>query len=172
MVTSLIWDMAYFSNLNRWAGAVINGWSLSGIVTLQSGSPFNVTTGSDTNLDGNNNDRTNLIGNPFLDPHRSRNDVTNAWFDQAAFAKGANGTDGTLGRNVMTGPGAKVADIGLFRNFKIKERMELQARGEFTNAFNIVNLSNPNGTLSSALFGTIRGARDMRQVQIGLRLIY
>ena len=152
--------------------AIVNDWSLSGIVTLQSGGPFNVTTGSDTNLDGTNNDRVNLVGNPFLDPHRSRSDVTNAWFNTAAFAKGANGTDGTLGRNVMTGPGSKNVDIGLFRNFKIKEQMMLQARGEFTNAFNLVNLSNPNGTLSSALFGTIRSARDMRQVQIGLRLTF
>jgi hypothetical protein len=172
MVTSIIWDMAYFSNMNRWARAILNGWALSGIVTLQSGGPFNVTTGSDTNLDGNNNDRVNLIGDPFLDPHRSRNDVTNAWFNTAAFTKGANGTDGTLGRNVMTGPGSKTADIGIFRNFIIGERVQLQARGEFTNALNIVNLGNPNGTLSSALFGTIRSAQNMRQVQIGLRLIY
>jgi hypothetical protein len=172
MVSSIIWDLGYFNKVNPWVRAIVNNWSLSAIATLQSGGPFNVTTGSDTNLDGNNNDRVNLVGNPFLDPHRSRSDVTNAWFNAAAFTKGANGTDGTLGRNVMTGPGNRNIDIGLFRDFRIKERMVLQARGEFTNALNLVNLSNPNGTLSSALFGTIRGARDMRQVQMGLRLTY
>jgi Carboxypeptidase regulatory-like domain len=172
MVSSVIWDLGYFNKVNPWMRAIINNWSLSGIVTLQSGGPFNVTTGSDTNLDGNNNDRVNVVGNPFLDPNRSRSDVSNAWFNTAAFTKGANGTDGTLGRNVMTGPGNKNLDIGLFRDFKFGESMVLQARGEFTNALNLVNLSNPTGTLSSSLFGTIRGARDMRQVQLGLRLTY
>jgi hypothetical protein len=172
MVGSVIWNLKYFDKANPWIKAIVKDWSLSGIITLQSGGPFNVTTGSDTNLDGTNNDRANLVGNPFLDPHRSRSDVTNAWFNTAAFAKGANGTDGTLGRNVMTGPGSKNLDLGIFRDFRIWERVLLQARGEFTNAFNMVNLNNPNGTLSSALFGTIRGARDMRQVQIGLRLTF
>jgi hypothetical protein len=172
MVSSIIWNLKYFDKANPWIKAIVKDWSLSGIITLQSGGPFNVTTGSDTNLDGTNNDRANLVGNPFLDPHRSRSDVTNAWFNTAAFAKGANGTDGTLGRNVMTGPGYKNLDLGLFRDFRIWERVLLQARGEFTNVFNLVNLGNPNGTLSSALFGTIRSARDMRQVQIGLRLTF
>uniref|UniRef100_Q01UH0 TonB-dependent receptor n=1 Tax=Solibacter usitatus (strain Ellin6076) TaxID=234267 RepID=Q01UH0_SOLUE len=172
MVSSIIWNLNYFNKTNRWLKTIVKDWSISGIVTLQSGGPFNVTTGSDTNLDGTNNDRANLVGNPFLDPHRSRSDVTNAWFNTAAFAKGANGTDGTLGRNVMTGPGYKNLDLGIFRDFRVWERVLLQARGEFTNAFNMVNLGNPNGTLSSALFGTIRSARDMRQVQIGLRLTF
>jgi hypothetical protein len=52
------------------------------------------------------------------------------------------------------------------------ERMTLQARGEFTNAFNLVNLGAPTGTLSSAQFGQIRSAGSMRQVQVGLRLTF
>ena len=104
-----------------------------------------MTTGTDINLDGNSNDRANLIGDPFLDPHRSRNDVSNAWFNIAAFGKGANGTDGTAARNLMTGPGSKNVDMGIFRNLRFTERMMLQVRGEFTNVFNLVNLSNPNG---------------------------
>jgi hypothetical protein len=48
----------------------------------------------------------------------------------------------------------------------------LQARSEFTNAFNFVNLSSPTVTLSSAAFGTIRTAGTMRQVQLGLRLTF
>jgi hypothetical protein len=63
-------------------------------------------------------------------------------------------------------------DLGLFRNFKFAERFTLQARGEFTNAFNFVNLSAPTATLSSAAFGTIRSAGAMRNVQLGLRLTF
>ena len=87
--------MSYFDKSNPFLKAIINDWQLSGIVTLQSGLPFNVTTGADTNLDGNNNDRANVIGNPSLDPHRSRADVTNAWFNTAAFGLPATGRTAT-----------------------------------------------------------------------------
>jgi hypothetical protein len=171
-VGSFIWKMDYFNRVNPFLRAVINDWELSGIVTLQSGPPFSVTTGTDVNLDGTSNDRANLIGNPFLDPHRSRNDVSNAWFNVAAFVKGANGTDGTAARNLMTGPGSKNVDMGIFRNLKFQERMTLQVRGEFTNVFNLVNLSNPNASLNAAAVGTIRSAASMRQVQLGLRMTF
>ena len=169
---SVIWKMDYFNRANRVLRAVINDWELSAIVSLQSGGPFTVTTGTDINLDGNSNDRANLIGDPFLDPNRSRNDVSNAWFNIAAFGKGANGTDGTAARNFMTGPGSKNVDMGMFRNMRFTERMVLQVRGEFTNVFNLVNLSNPNGALNAAAFGTIRSAAAMRQMQLGLRLTF
>ncbi len=174
-VTSVIWDMSYFDRTNPFLKAVINGWQLSGIITLQSGLPFTVLTGADTNLDGNANDRANVTGNPVLDPHRSRAAVTAEWFNTADFVPAAAGQDGNSARNLLTGPGNKNVDLGLFRNFKIKERFMLQARGEFTNGFNLVNLSNPNGTYSIAPnnnFGKILTAAQMRQVQLGLRLSF
>jgi len=117
-------------------------------------------------------DRANLVGNPFLDPNRSRAETTAAWFNVAAFQIGANGTDGNASRNILDGPGVKNVDLGLFRNFKIFERISLQARGEFTNVFNFVNLSNPTANLGSALVGQIRTAGAMRQLQVGLRLTF
>ena len=72
----------------------------------------------------------------------------------------------------MTGPGSKNVDMGMFRNMRFTERMVLQVRGEFTNVFNLVNLSNPNGALNAAAFGTIRSAAAMRQMQLGLRLTF
>ncbi len=171
-VGSVIWNMDYFGRTNPFLKAIINDWQLSGIVTLQSGLPFTVTTGVDTNLDGTTNDRANTIGNPFLDPNRSRNDVSNMWFNTAAFTKGANGTDGTAARNLMTGPGSKNVDMALFRNLKFKEKMTFQIRAEATNVFNLVNLSNPNAALNAAAFGTIRSAASMRQLQMGLRLTF
>ena len=172
MVSSLIWDLNYFGKTSPVVRSVINGWELSAIVTLESGLPFGVTRGSDVNLDGNNNDRVNVVGNPYLDPHRSRSDVSNAWFNTAAFAAPATGTDGNLGRNVLDAPGVRNVDLGLFRNFTFREHYVLQARGELTNAFNLVNLSAPTATLSSAAFGTIRTAGATRQVQLGLRLTF
>jgi hypothetical protein len=169
---SLIWTMDYFSKMNPFVRNVINGWELSAVMFLQSGAPVNITSGSDINLDGVNNDRVNVVGDYLLDPHRSRSDVSNMWFNTAAFAKPAAGADGNLGRNVVDAPGMRDIDLGLYRNFKFGERLTLQARGEITNAFNFVNLSAPTATLSSAAFGTIRSAGAMRNVQLGLRLTF
>jgi Carboxypeptidase regulatory-like domain/TonB dependent receptor len=172
MVTSLIWNMNYFDRMHPALRAVINGWELSSIVTLESGTPFTVTTGKDNNLDGNTNDRATTVGAPALDPHRGQSVVSAEWFNPAAFLSGANGADGTSSRNLLDAPGAKNVDLGVFRNFRIGERIMLQARGEFTNAFNIVNLSAPTASLSSSLVGQIRSASAMRQVQLGLRLTF
>jgi hypothetical protein len=172
MVASVIWSLDYFGHTNPFLRAIINDWQASGIVTLQSGLPLNVTVGSDVNLDGNNNDRVNLIGNPFLDPNRSRSAVSNEWFNTAAFSKPAAGADGNFGRNVLDAPGVKNVDMGLYRNIHIKERMVLQVRGEFSNAFNMVNLSAPSLTLTSSTFGRILSAAAMRNVQLGLRLTF
>jgi hypothetical protein len=171
-VGSLVWNLDYFGKWNRAARSILNGWQFSAIVTLQSGLPFNVTSGSDINLDGNNNDRPMLLGNPFLDPNRSRSAVTAAWFNTAAFGAPAKGVDGNTARNLMDRPGSKNVDAGLFRDFHFTERVTLQARGEFTNAFNLVNLNAPNGTLTSQQFGKITGAGSMRQVQVGLRMTF
>jgi hypothetical protein len=172
VVTSVIWDMSYFDKTNPVLKAVVNGWQLASTITLQSGLPFNVTTGTDVNFDGNNNDRPNLGGNPFLDPNRSRSEVTGAWFNTGAFTSPGSGADGNTQRNLLTGPGSKNVDLSITRNFRIRERVSFQARGEATNAFNLVNLSNPTGTMNSPLFGQIRGAKDMRQLQVGLRLTF
>jgi len=48
--------------------------------------------------------------------------------------------------------------------------MKLQLRVDMFNALNHVNLSNPNGSISSAQFGRITGAGGMRSMQVGARL--
>ena len=168
---SAVWEFNYFKGA-RALQQVLNGWSLSAIGTMESGTPLTILAGTDINVDGNSTDRANLVGNPVLDPNRSRNDVTNAWFNTAAFAKPAVGADGNAGRNIFDGPGAKWADLGLFRHFKLHETMRLEFRAEMTNAFNIVNLSGPNTSLNSANFGKITGAGAMRQTQLGMRLAW
>lgn len=171
-VTSVIWKLDYFNDARPLLRNIVNGWQLSAIISLRSGSPFSVYTGQDTNLDGNDNDRANITGNARLDPNRSRAAVTQEWFDTNVFAEGAPGTNGNAQRNAVYGPGSKNVDLGIFRDFKIRERFTLQARGEFTNAFNLVNLNNPENTLGSEIFGQILSAQDMRQAQVGLKLTF
>jgi hypothetical protein len=171
-VLSGIWRSNYFNDWHPAARAILNGWSLSAIVTMRSGRPLTITNGSDANLDGVNNDRANLVGDPVLDHNRPRSEVVNAWFNIAAFAPAPVGTNGTAGRNIIDGPGLKNVDLGVFRDFNFTERFKLQFRAEATNALNIVNLNNPVTGRNSGQFGQIRDARTMREVQLGLRLTF
>jgi hypothetical protein len=171
-VGSVIWNLDYFHQANPVLRAILNDWQLSAIVTLQSGLPFSVLTGGDTNDDGvSTTDRADTIGDPYLSPHRSRNAAAGEWFNKAAFSV-IPGIDGTSARNFLSGPGVKNVDMGIFRNLKFKERIALQVRGELTNVFNLVNLSNPNATFTSSAFATISSAAAMRATQLGLRLTF
>lgn len=88
------------------AKAVLGGWQTNGIVTLQSGGPITVSEGVDVSLSGIGQDRVDLVGDPRLPGDRSRQEKINEWFNKAAFARPSPGTFGTLGRNVLIGPGS------------------------------------------------------------------
>ncbi len=175
-VLSGVWELDYFRGTPLFIRAIAGGWSLAGIATFRSGTPLTITAGNDVNFDGNNNDRADLIGKPYLDPGRPRIQVIDQWFNIAAFSKttqAANGFDGTAGRNILDGPGMKNIDLTIARTFRVTESIRLQFRAEATNAFNIVNLSNPGTNAnSSSTFGKISTARPMRQAQLGLKLVF
>lgn len=175
-VLSGVWELNYFSHTPAFVRALAGGWSLAAIGTMRSGTPLTITAGNDVNFDGNNNDRADLIGDPYLSPNRARVEVVDQWFNIGAFSKttqAAHNYDGTAPRNFIDGPGIKNVDMTIARTFRITERMRLQFRGEATNAFNLVNLSNPGTNAnSSATFGKITTARPMRQVQLGLKLLF
>jgi hypothetical protein len=69
---------------------LLHGWSLSGIVSLHSGKPFSITSGNDDNVDGDNNDRPNLLTGKearLLGTHRSRLAERTEWFDTSAYCE-------------------------------------------------------------------------------------
>ncbi len=167
-----IWQVDYLRGAGPVARGLLNGWTVSAIVSFLSGDPFSVNAGEDVNLDGQDNDRADLIGNPRLDPNRPRSQASSLWFNTAAFAVGRPGQEGTAGRNILDSPGVRNVDLGLFRDFRVREGWSLQFRAELTNAFNLVNLGNPENEIGDAAFGSIRSAGDMRRVQLGLRLTF
>ncbi len=185
-VTSLVWKPNYFRS-NRLANAVLDGWTISPIVSISSGTPFTVTTGTDNNQDGVSGDRANQIGSPYdstID-HSSRAKAKVRWFDTDSFCSysvanptqcpgiGPANSDGTSQRNGFYGPGNRNVDLALLRDFRIRESLIFQLRGEATNVFNFVNLNNPNGAINlSATTNQITGASGMRQIQIGGRLTF
>ena len=103
---------------------------------------------------------------------RPRDELIENWFNVAAFALPAAGTNGNSGRNIVVGPGYRNIDLGVFRDVRLGGTSMLQFRLEATNVFNFVNLMNPGGTLNTATFGKIRAARNMRQIQLGARVSF
>ena len=172
-VLSSVFRPDFFKDSGPVVSALLDGWTVSTIVTLQSGSPLTITAGQDRNFDGINNDRANLVGDPELAGGRPREEAIEAWFNVAAFASPAAGTDGTAGRNIIEGPPLRTVDLGVFRDFGLVGRTSLQFRLEATNVFNIVNLQNPGTNLNApSTFGKIRTARDMRRIQLGARFSF
>ena len=171
---SLIWQTDYFNDSNPIVRALLNDWTVSAIVKLRSGRPLTITAGRDANGDGVNNDRADVVGgiDPTLDPDRPRSEVIEQWFNTAAFAEPAALTDGNSPRNFIDGPGSKLVDIGIFRDFPLGGGRKLQLRMEATNAFNFVNLDNPTTNVRSGSFGEIDEAGAMRRIQLGARFSF
>jgi hypothetical protein len=169
---NLNWRLDYYKGDNGFVKAVVNGWAVSPIVKIRSGLPFTVTNGSvDANLDGQTNDRAQQIGDPKLD-----NPTPQQWFNTAAFVQNRPITgqpvDGNTPRNSLEGPGFRVIDLTISRDFNLPKG-RLTFRAEATNAFNIVNYGQPGNSVpsgaTSTTFGVIRSARAMRAVQLGVR---
>ena len=124
--------------------ALLNDWTVSTIVTLQSGTPLTITSGQDRNFDGLTNDRADIIGDPKLDSGRPREELIEQWFNIAAFAQPAHRRrrhrrpqHRRRARAIATSTSACSATSGL------AGRTMLQFRVEATNVFNIVNLHEP-----------------------------
>jgi hypothetical protein len=78
-----------------------------------------------------------------------------------------------MGRNVVNGPALNDTDFTLMRNLLVREPLRAQIRGEFFNAFNQVDFSNPTNSVASASFGRILGtAQPGRVIQVALKFIW
>jgi hypothetical protein len=170
LVTSFLWEVpGPKTGVARW---VLGGWQSNGILNIQSGSPFTIVSGQDRALSGTGTQRPDLIGNPYLDTGRSRQQLIDKYFDPAAFALPALGSFGNVGRNTMVGPGRWNLDFALFKRFRILERWQLEYRWEMFNAFNHANLGNPRANITAAGTGSINTTTEARVMQMGLRLVF
>jgi hypothetical protein len=187
-----MWKLDYYHGSNFILKQAVNGWTISPIVSLQSGTPFTVTTGALKNFDSANANRPDLVPgtSAFLDPHRDRNTAASAWFNTAAFVAngpgvtggiGPGGADGNARRDYMRAPGYRDIDLGLLRDFRFQHGIVFQLRGEATNAFNMVSLNAPGasgvantvgGAPTSSTFGKITAAGTPRLIQVGGRLTF
>jgi len=145
---------------------VFGGWQISGITSIQSGTPFTVFNSSQ-DFSGFNqfNDRPDVVGTGPL-PQDNRN--PDAAFDPAYFgcvtapkldctkAVPPVGRVGTSGRNQYYGPGLQNWNFAVAKVFPLgTERVRLRFRADFFNLFNHTNFANPVASQSSGNFGKI-----------------
>jgi Carboxypeptidase regulatory-like domain len=161
-----IWDLPKVSFGPRVVRSVLGGWGITGILTWRSGTPFTIISGQDRSLSGVGLDRADLVGNPNL-PSRPTAQTISQYFNTSAFTANALGTFGSSPRNLLRNPVYFNLDMGLQRNFAIKERMRFQFRAEAFNLPNNVHFNQPGNNVSSATtFGRITGAGDPRILQL------
>jgi len=153
------------------AKAVLGGWQLNGIVTLSAGTPFTISSGRDTMLNFQTS-RASVVKDPNLPTNRSQAETIEKYFDPTAFVIPADGTFGNTPRNLLIGPGSRNVDLSMFRTFTMRQNFRVQLRVEAFNAFNFVNLGNPQSNIASPNPGRILTAGDARVMQLGLRMTF
>jgi len=171
-VASFVWQLPGSRLKNALARNVIGGWEINGILNLQSGAPFSVTSGVDNSQSAVNADRADLVGNPQISGDRSKAAILQQYFNKSAFKVNAVGTFGNAGRNIMIGPGLENIDFGAIKTFAIRDRYRIQLRAEAFNLFNHANFNNPNANVSAGTFATITGAGAPRVVQVAMKAMF
>jgi hypothetical protein len=176
---SYLYDIPTLKSAQGALGMVVNGWSLSGVVIIESGLPFSVVDSAGGSILGVNSGVGSLatfasgmgptnvaISNPTL----------GHYFNTSAFAPPPAIGDGTgLGdapRNFITGPGFWNTDFAVSKTFPIRESTIVEFRTEFFNLFNHPNFANPGSDYGSPdSFGVISSTvSSPRILQLALRV--
>jgi hypothetical protein len=171
LVASAVWDVPWGENRHRAVpgvlGALVNDWTLTGIVTLQSGMPVAISqTTNNNSFAGFGTQRPDLVGDPTL-PAGERSVAR--WFNTAAFAPTPQFAIGTSSRNPVRGPGYRNLDIAISRRVRLQGSQSLEVRAEVFNVTNTPPFGAPNATVGAAAFGTITSAGDPRVVQLAVK---
>ncbi len=168
------YDLPWFRRDRGWRRMLLGGWTLTSNMTLATGNPFTVSSGSDFNGDGVANDRPLL-----LDPSLFGRSVDNGRRDASGnvisvgqlpisgfyptfstpisrrpFDPGGAG-EGAIGRNVFFGQGLMNVDFGLYKSFAVSDTQRVTVRAELYGASNSPHFSFPNRGTADRNFGTI-----------------
>jgi hypothetical protein len=170
-VVNFIYDLPIMRHSsNKLAGSLLGGWEISGIVTMESGVPLNITTGGSQQGNGlpNATNRPDLVGKISYPQSVSE------WFNKAAFALPTVGAWGNLGHNALRGPGRDNWNLSLFKSFWFKEERgsRFELRFETFNTWNHTQFNAVSTGLSSSNFGAVTSAFDPRIIQLGGKLYF
>jgi len=173
-----IYELPFFQNQENFAGKVLGGWQISGIVYYYTGLGFSPSTSSNdpaglgllgTSPSGS---RPDVICDPEANASHNFDQV---WFNTSCFANPPAGVNrvGNAGRNTIEGPSTTRFDATLAKSFRFTESTSLQLRWELYNVFNHTNFTTFSSTnVTSSVFGRMGGVRDPRQMQLGIKFIF
>jgi len=169
------YDLPFKPN-ERLLRAVVGGWSVNGVTTIQSGQPIQVTSAANTLGAFDGTQRPNSTGISSQTPGSVKQRVDN-YFNLAAFSTPPRYTFGNVPRMLPDnrGPGLQNWDISLLKNIPIRESKRLEFRAEFFNVLNNVNFlppENDNAAYGRPQFGTLIDTEHARIIQFGLKLHY
>jgi hypothetical protein len=165
------------------ARLVLGGWQVNGIFSAYSGTPFTVSaSGASLNAPTETQTADQVLPNVAI---LGGTGPGQSYFDPAAFAPVTDVRFGTSGLNILRGPGVVNLDLGLFRQFTVTERVNIQFRAEAFNASNTPHFNNPGTNVSNAVrgldgsFSRLNGyteitsaQQDERQLRFGLRISF
>jgi len=151
VVVSAIYEVPFAKNANGFVQQAFGGWEIAPIFNGQTGTPFTVFDATNsaeltprfapltpiTAFQGSDHPKAtdaNVFSYLVLPP---RNDFSNPALGFSDFGPFPSNM---TGRNVFRGPNHWWLDFGLYKNFKVTERVGLQLRGEAFNIFNHPNL--------------------------------
>lgn len=140
-VGSFVYELPFgkgknYLNHSGFVNWVVGGWQANGIITLVSGSPVTALCGcGDRSQTGETRgtERLNAVANPY--PDGFKQELTK-YFDTASFVQPALGTLGNGGRDTVFSTPQHAIDFSMFKNARIRERLNLQFRAE---AFNLIS---------------------------------
>ncbi|MER3427261.1 MAG: adenylyl cyclase [Pyrinomonas sp.] len=170
-----IYELPWFRERRDFAGRLLGGWQVSGIVTAYSGLPFTVTTaGADPAGLGflglsASGPRPDMI----CDPNKGAPNTPQQWFNTNCFRDvvGENRV-GNAGRGVVNGFPTYRFDLTLTKNVYFGETTRLQLRGEAFNIFNHTNFRTLSTGITAANFGAVTSTRDPRVIQLGVKFFF
>jgi len=179
-VFSYVWQLPA-PKYDGFKGQMIDGWQVSGIVTYQTGFPVRITSSDDIE------EMSSLFfeypGEPNFAPGYPTTRLTQ-WnpkthqgltFDPAQFTNAtvAPGTFGNAPRSICCQPGIANWDMGFFKGFQLKERLQMQFRAELYNIWNHAQFYSVDGNISDGpTFGLAQRVRGPRTVQFALKFLF
>lgn len=177
LVISHLWELP-FGKGRRWlngglASGVLGGWQFSGMTVLQAGRPILISAPDNTGLleFAYTNGRADRLRSGVID-----NPSKTQWFDTGAFRPAAPFTVPTdsLSQPDLRTPWRNAVNWSILKNNRIGERVNIQIRGEFYNAFNQpqFDVRGASTDVTNAQFGQITEGGGERNVQLGVRVIF
>ena len=164
------------SGMNRVLDAVIGGWSVSTLLTEQSGQPLSIYMSSSRLLDGNQ--RPNVLCGGHTGIGANRAAVLQVPFlDANCFADPGDQVPGDAPRyfSGLRTDGIHNLDSNLYKEFTLREGMTLQLRAEVFNAFNTPRFAPPDTFVGDSTFGIVNSTASgyrPRGIQWGVRFEY